>query len=100
MLETREALATWSLAEPPDSAPQVPAWALADHRLAYLDYEGPVSEDRGFVTRWDRGTYQLEKYDRDELTATIAGERLLGQVMLRRLAESPDKWLFSFAPLA
>ena len=31
---------------------------LADHRLAYLDYEGPVSGNRGFVERLDRGTYE------------------------------------------
>jgi len=31
---------------------------LADHRLAYLDYEGPVSDNRGFVKRLDVGTYQ------------------------------------------
>ena len=31
---------------------------LVDHRLAYLDYEGPVSENRGFVKRLDFGTCQ------------------------------------------
>ena len=31
---------------------------LADHRLAYLDNEGPVSGDRGFVKRLDCGTCQ------------------------------------------
>jgi hypothetical protein len=28
-----------------------PLERLADHRNAYLDYEGPLSGDRGFVTR-------------------------------------------------
>ena len=31
---------------------------LSDHRLVYLDYEGPVSNNRGFVKRLDFGTYQ------------------------------------------
>jgi len=31
---------------------------LTDHRLAYLDYEGPVSDNRGFVERLDFGTCQ------------------------------------------
>ena len=31
---------------------------LADHRLAYLDHEGPVSGNRGFVKRLDFGTYR------------------------------------------
>ncbi len=32
---------------------------LADHRRAYLDYEGPVSGDRGTVKRISAGTYDL-----------------------------------------
>ena len=37
---------------------ECPVKQLADHRLAYLDYEGSVSENRGFVRRLDAGTYQ------------------------------------------
>jgi hypothetical protein len=33
---------------------------LADHRRDYLDYEGPVSNDRGHVTRVLAGTFHLE----------------------------------------
>jgi hypothetical protein len=52
-------LATWSLSELPagwpgaaaDAPSVVDAIALDDHRAAYLDYEGPVSGDRGAVTR-------------------------------------------------
>ena len=39
---------------------EMDAEVLPDHRLAYLDYEGPISGDRGSVTRWDRGTYDVE----------------------------------------
>lgn len=35
------------------------AESLADHRHAYLDYEGPISNDRGTVRRVIRGVYQL-----------------------------------------
>jgi len=31
--------------------------ALGAHRRDYLDYEGPVSRDRGFVKRVDSGTF-------------------------------------------
>jgi hypothetical protein len=31
---------------------------LADHRRHYLDYEGPVSNNRGEVTRVDGGTFR------------------------------------------
>ncbi|MCL2303722.1 MAG: hypothetical protein FWC43_00095 [Planctomycetaceae bacterium] len=37
---------------------QCTATRLADHRLAYLDYEGKISGDRGFVWRLDSGTWQ------------------------------------------
>jgi len=55
MLAGGEALATWALAERPDAAGPVAARSLADHRVAYLDYEGPISGGRGSVTRWDQG---------------------------------------------
>ncbi len=32
---------------------------LFDHRREYLDYEGPVSNDRGQVTRIEQGHYEL-----------------------------------------
>jgi hypothetical protein len=31
---------------------------LDDHRREYLDYEGPISGDRGFVRRVQGGTYK------------------------------------------
>lgn len=98
MLETQGALATWSLAEAPDAAAEIAAEALADHRREYLEYEGPVSEDRGSVTRWDRGEYELRRYDRDEIIAVVAGDNLIGEVRLRRSPDDPGRWVFSFTP--
>ncbi|MCS7047501.1 MAG: hypothetical protein NZO58_14185, partial [Gemmataceae bacterium] len=56
MLERGDVLRTWRLPAPP-SIGKIAAQALADHRRAYLDYEGPVSGNRGTVRRWDAGTY-------------------------------------------
>lgn len=97
MFETGDALATWSLERPPDAATPVSAEALPDHRIAYLDYEGPISGDRGSVTRWDAGQYQFLTRSDTELTATLSGERLVGQIAL---VQSPDArgWRFHFAP--
>jgi hypothetical protein len=71
MLEDGAALRTWALSRLPhdwrllsadanliDATNTVDAEQLADHRLAYLDYEGPISGDRGAVHRLDQGTYQ------------------------------------------
>ena len=51
-------LATWrSPAWPPETGAQLTR--LDDHRPAYLDYEGPVSNDRGHVTRTAAGTFSF-----------------------------------------
>ena len=47
MLEAGDVLRTWRLIAPPDKTQAVAAESLGDHRLAYLDYEGPVSGNRG-----------------------------------------------------
>ncbi len=59
MLEQGTVLRTWALALEPNSATQIAADALVDHRLAYLDYEGPISGDRGQVTQWDIGELRV-----------------------------------------
>ena len=40
-----------SLSEPPPVGVEIECRLLADHRLAYLDYEGPISGGRGSVAR-------------------------------------------------
>src|SRR5690606_18886921 len=57
LLESGESLRGWRLANPPGSDGRILAEPLPDHRLVYLDYEGPVSGDRGAVKRWDAGEY-------------------------------------------
>ena len=59
MLEAGGVLKTWALPEPPRPGVEMECEALGDHRLAYLDYEGPISGDRGSVVRWDRGEYAV-----------------------------------------
>ena len=58
MLETDGVLRTWALPAEPAKDHEMIAEALADHRLAYLDYEGPISGDRGEVRRWDAGEWE------------------------------------------
>jgi hypothetical protein len=59
MLEVGGVLQTWRLPTPPAAHVEMPAEKTFDHRLMYLDYEGPISGDRGSVVRWDAGSYQL-----------------------------------------
>ncbi len=58
LLEAGPVLRAWRLrGEPGETA--VPAEPNADHRLLYLDYEGPVSGNRGTVMCWDAGTFDM-----------------------------------------
>lgn len=100
MLESAGALKTWSLPLPPNEAvgAESAAEALADHRLAYLDYEGPVSGDRGSVSRWDRGEYALVEQHEDAWIVDLAGARLRGRLSLRRASDG-SAWHWHFTPL-
>ena len=97
MLEAGDALKTWAMPQSPEAGVEMDCEALADHRLAYLDYEGPVSGERGAVTRWDRGTYTLERQSEAEWAVELAGARLTGHVTLLRSADDPKRWRFSLA---
>jgi DNA polymerase Ligase (LigD) len=84
MLEAGPFLRTWRLASPPAEGRIIVATPLGDHRLIYLDYEGPLSGDRGAVSQWDRGVFEAIA-ETDELVAVrLRGRRLLGVATLRR----------------
>jgi hypothetical protein len=61
-LDLGAVLATWQILSDPTRSDKTtrywPARRVADHRRAYLDYEGPISGGRGEVTRVDRGTWR------------------------------------------
>ncbi len=56
-------LLTWQIASFPDlksltQSLEIPAKRLKNHRLIYLDYEGPISGNRGSVQRLAFGVYK------------------------------------------
>ena len=57
---------------------------LADHRLDYLEYEGPVSGDRGSVRRVDGGQYRSGA---QPLTFILNGRVLSGEI---EITAEPD----------
>jgi hypothetical protein len=95
MLETGEALRTWRLAAPPQAGGRVRAEPSFDHRRLYLDYEGPVSGERGRVKAWDRGTYEAAEDDAARVVVRLTGARLRGTATLRR--EDTGEWGLWFA---
>ena len=60
LLENGPVAATWRLLRPPECGKPIESERLPDHRLQYLDYEGPVGGDRGSVQRLHAGTWQGE----------------------------------------
>ncbi len=102
MLEIGGALRTWALQDEPAANRRIAARALGDHRVAYLDYEGPVSDDRGTVSQWDGGTFEVVEVKRDLVVARLTGRKLVGRAVLERAADSSgvtsDDWLFRFEP--
>jgi hypothetical protein len=96
MLEIEGVLRTWMLPRPPENATAFECESLADHRMAYLDYEGAVSGGRGDVTRWDRGVYAVERQDDAEWIVELSGEKIAGRAVLLRSTAAANRWLFSF----
>jgi hypothetical protein len=94
MLESGGALKTWTLAQPPQAGAEIPCETLPDHRLAYLDYEGPISGGRGSVTRWDRGIFTIQRQSEAECVVKLAGEKVAGTVTLLRFADVSNRWSF------
>ena len=88
MLEAGGALKTFALPRWPSAGETVACEQLADHRAAYLEYEGEVSGNRGSVTRYDAGEYEAERATSETLVLRMRGERHTGRLILRRSAES------------
>ena len=82
MLEWGSVIRTWRLDRIPAETATLAATTLPDHRLAYLDYEGPVSGDRGSVKRVDSGSFELLAETSEGITVRLDGEVLTGRASL------------------
>jgi hypothetical protein len=96
MLETGAALRTWRLAAPPQAGKVIAATLLGEHRLAYLDYEGPLSGNRGSVKQWDRGDFEETAARDDFVEVRLHGRRLCGTVRLISV-DATGAWQFQLA---
>jgi hypothetical protein len=92
MLETGPILRTWRLATAPAPGQVISALFLSDHRLVYLDYEGPLSGGRGKVSRWDSGIFDWLSHQESDVAVHLHGERLQGAATLRQI--KGDDWTF------
>ncbi|MDY6913152.1 MAG: DNA polymerase ligase N-terminal domain-containing protein [Planctomycetota bacterium] len=97
MLACGKALATWHLSRSPAEigvSEPIAARKLADHRLEYLAYEGPVSRGRGEVKIFDKGTYELASMEENSWRVCLRGRLLQGRCELSQLPAGGDKWTF------
>jgi len=97
MLEGPEALWTWKLSQDPTTGTgdDIEAVRIGDHRKHYLDYEGPVSSDRGRVQRVDHGDMVWIDGDANAVTVKLTGWNLADTYRLTRIAG--NRWRFGSA---
>ena len=110
MLEADGVLRTWAIEslprdwverlnkDPAHAAATEPIAAerLADHRLAYLDYEGKISAGRGAVARWLRGTFEWIVNDDDRVIIRLAAP-LSGELTLARAPATATQWRLTWS---
>lgn len=95
LLETVDCAWAWRLAAPPEAGKRVTACRNRDHRLLYLDYEGPLTESRGWVRRWDAGTYE-GTVATEPLRLRVLGKRLRGTLLLA--PQHDARWHLEYQP--
>ena len=89
MLESGETLRTWAIDAPIVPGVELSARALPDHRVIYLDYEGPISGDRGTVRRVDSGSFASLDWRDDLIRVRLEGRQLVGIAELRPIGIDP-----------
>src|SRR5439155_18795263 len=79
LLEAGGVLRAWRLLSEPVTRGGVAAEPNFGHRLLYLDYEGPLSGDRGSVRRWDAGTFEWIVDESECVEVELRGGNLTGR---------------------
>ena len=100
MIQSGDSLLTWALPERPSGRIVMDVVRLPDHRIDYLDYEGPVSKGRGSVTRCETGTCSLLKSDEECIELRLEGVQLKGGLVRLERKRKADEthWIFSWTP--
>ena len=97
-LEHEGVAASWAI---PNGVPIDPdenrkAVHTEDHPLEYLEFEGeipPGEYGAGTMRIWDRGTYELEKWEAGKVVLRFEGERVQGRYALFRAGKEEKDWM-------
>ncbi len=90
-------LIAWRLAAwPIPVGSSVPAERLPPHRWLYLDYEGPISGNRGTVRQVAAGTASISADTPDRFEAVVNTDDVVCR--LRAIPHDGDVWHLTLAP--
>jgi len=83
-LEHEGTLASWAVPNgiPADPRERRLAVRTEDHPLEYLEFQGEIPRGQygaGTVKIWDRGTFEVHKWEEGKVEVTFHGERLRGR---------------------
>lgn len=86
-LEMDGVLKSWAVPKGVPLEPGVRRLAVQteDHPVGYIDFAGTIPEGEygaGTVEIWDRGTYELDKKEPEEISFTLHGEEFSGGYVL------------------
>ena len=104
-LEVDGVLKSWAVPKQPPKETGIKRLAIQteDHPLSYADFEGEIPEGEygaGKVEIWDKGTFELKKYEEKEIALTLHGEELKGNYTLikTKYGKGENDWLFFKRP--
>jgi bifunctional non-homologous end joining protein LigD len=97
-LEHEGVAASWAIPNgiPLDPEENRKAVHTEDHPLEYLDWEGEIPKGEygaGTMRIWDRGTYELEKWEAAKVVLRFDGGRLQGRYALFRAGQEEKDWM-------
>jgi len=87
LLEEESSARTWRLLRMPCLNEPIAAEPLPAHRLLYLDYEGPLSDNRGHVERVVSGTCSVESSNDGCLSLELADCPLASKGIVQTLSD-------------
>lgn len=95
-LEHEGVLVSWAL---PKGIPEEPkenrfAARTEDHPLEYLDFQGEIPKGQygaGKMTIWDRGSFEVLKWEPRKIEVALHGERLQARYALFPLSSAPEQ---------
>ena len=88
-------LASWRLLQPIVPGKWIDTEVLPDHRAMYLDYEGPVSNDRGTVKRIASGVFRaISSATSGSLDFELTGCEIAARASLRNSSSGKPQWRF------